>query len=124
MQENLYFSLTPFFKRALAHRRYLTHKRNSLTKEFILTVQVRLTGSILQKFPKDHQLLEMDAAISICMGQRNRPSHWEEVRGQFHREHYSPFRMAVSHQGPAGLGELMYGLCIVLHGLFQNLVLL
>lgn len=32
--------------------------------------------------------------------------------------------MAVGHQGPAGLGELMHRLCIVLHGLFQNLVLL
>lgn len=32
--------------------------------------------------------------------------------------------MVVSHQGPAGLGELMHRLRVVLHGLFQNLVLL
>lgn len=32
--------------------------------------------------------------------------------------------MAVGHQGPAGLGELVHCLCVVLHSLFQNLVLL
>ena len=37
---------------------------------------------------------------------------------------HAPFRMAVGHQGPAGLGELVHCLCVVLHSLFQNLVLL
>ena len=37
---------------------------------------------------------------------------------------HAPFRMAVGYQGPAGLGELVHRLRVVLHSLFQNLVLL